>query len=401
VKRIALLDNPVREYAWGSRTAIAELLGEPAPSAHPQAELWMGAHPAAPSRVLLDGARPTLREVVRCDPAAVLGARVAARFDGELPFLLKVLAAEQPLSLQAHPDARQAAEGFAREQARGIPLDAPQRCYRDPFAKPELLCALTPFDALVGFRPVPAILERLTRAGLAGLAPELAALRERPDAAGLAGFFAALLELPRERRERVAREAAAAARLAAADPDLAWVARLAERHPADAGVLAPLLLERVRLAPGEALFLPAGELHAYLHGVGVEIMASSDNVLRGGLTEKHVDVPELLRVLRFRAGAPPILRPRLAAPGLESYDAPAREFALSVLRVRSGAPFDAAPERSVEILLCTQGGCRLEEAGGGDEVALARGRAAIVPAALAGYRIRGDATLFRASVPDA
>jgi mannose-6-phosphate isomerase len=397
---IARLENPIRHYAWGSRTAIAKLRGEAAPSDQPQAELWMGAHPEAPSQVVWSGEMLPLPEVIRRDPEGVLGSRVAGRFRGELPFLFKVLAADEPLSLQAHPDARQAEEGFARENASGLAPGTPERSYRDPCHKPELLCALTPFDALKGFRSIAAAMDLLGRAGVTGLDPELRAFRSQPTRPGLRRFFQGLLTLARERRERVVAEAARrAGELRGADPAFEWMGVLHRHHPHDVGILAPLLLNLVHLEPGQALFLPAGELHCYLRGVGIEIMANSDNVLRGGLTTKHVDLPELLRVLTFVDGEARILLPRPAREGEELYETPAQEFALSVIRTRESRDHRSPPERNVEILICTEGSCRVSAAGGGGELQLARGSAALVPASVGCYRLAGCATLYKASVP--
>jgi mannose-6-phosphate isomerase len=395
---VDLLENTVQPYAWGSRTAIAELRGEPVPSPGPEAELWMGAHPAAPSRIVRAGVRTSLAEVVARAPEVELGARAMAEHGPRLPFLLKVLAAEEPLSLQAHPDPLQAREGFDREEAAGIPRDAPGRNFRDPHAKPELLCALSPFEALCGFRPAAEALEILD----AIESPALDPVRERlagPDAPdALREAFTLLSTLPRDARAPLVEAAAAAARRlgpAALDGAFAWTERLAAPHPADPGVVIALLLRRVRLAPGEALFLPAGSLHLYLHGVGVEVMASSDNVLRGGLTPKHVDVPELLRVIRFGEEPAPVVGPRPGRPGEQVYQTPAREFELSRIEL-SGGELEAAV-LGPEILLCTAG--QAEAASGAERLALRRGASAFVPAATGSYRLSGAGTVFRAALP--
>jgi mannose-6-phosphate isomerase len=400
VRQISRLENAIQEYDWGSRTAIASLLGQTVPSARPQAELWMGAHPSAPSQVEWEGRKESLAEAIRRDPAGALGPRAAERFGAQLPFLLKVLAADEPLSLQAHPGAAQAEEGFARENALGIPLDAPERSYRDPRHKPELLCALTPFCALKGFRRTEEVLELMGRISPLGLVDELRGLRSDPSDGGLAQFFERLLTLPPERRERVVEEAVRrAAELEETDPAFPWLRVLAERHPREIGVLAPLLLNVVQLEPGQAFFLPTGELHCYLRGAAIEIMANSDNVLRGGLTAKHVDVPELLRALDFSGGVTPVLHAEPVARGEEAYRVPVVEFALSVIHSRESETYESPTERSVEILICTEGASRVRATEGGGELRLERGEAAFVPAAAGPYRIAGCATLYKASVP--
>ncbi|HEX6754931.1 MAG TPA: mannose-6-phosphate isomerase, class I [Mycobacteriales bacterium] len=317
VTRIEPLDNPVRPYAWGSRTAIPALLGVP-PTGQPQAELWIGAHPAAPSRLASGG---TLPARIAADPAGELGPELVDRFGPELPFLLKVIAAAEPLSLQAHPGLARARAGFAAEEARGIPRDAPERNYPDPNHKPELVCAVTPFAALAGFRPVPATVVLL--APLVAAVPALAPYAQLVRSAPLPDVVGALLT--DASADLVAAVAAGCAALD--DPAYRTVTELARRHPGDPGVLVTLLLNRVDLAPGEALFLAAGNLHCYLHGTAVEVLANSDNVLRGGLTGKHIDVPELLAVLDPRTGPPPRLVPTGSGP-VESYRPPVPDFRL-------------------------------------------------------------------------
>jgi mannose-6-phosphate isomerase len=393
--RIHRLENPVQHYAWGSHTSIPELLGRPSPAAEPWAELWMGAHAVATSRVRSREGSEPLDAFIARDPEAVLGRVVAQRFAGALPFLFKVLAAAAPLSIQAHPSLAQARDGFARENRAGIALDAPGRCYRDANHKPELICALTPFFALNRFREPREIAERFAALGDPALRERVTALRDRPDRDGVAAFFTALWTLAEPARRAVVTSALAWARgRAAGDAAARWVETLAAAHPGDIGVVAPLLLNVVELAPGEAMYLPAGELHSYLEGTAIEIMANSDNVLRGGLTPKHVDVAELLRTLSFRTGPIERLRPRARAVGERRYETPAEEFALSVLEVRSGTPYVAARERNVEILLCTSGRGRIT---GGEIHPVARGDCFLVPAAAPGYSVEGDLTLYRAS----
>ncbi|MBI2394804.1 MAG: mannose-6-phosphate isomerase, class I [Deltaproteobacteria bacterium] len=395
-----LLDNIVQPYAWGSRTALAALRGAPTPSPTPEAELWMGAHPGGPSRALRAGAWAPLPDRIAAAPDAELGARVVGSLGRELPFLLKVLAAEEPLSLQAHPTLEQARAGFDAEETKGVPRDAPHRNYKDRNHKPELICALGPFDALCGFRAVDELRELLSALGT------LDALRARLDRGpdGLGPAFAWVMGLASEARE--AREASVGATLAACErlrdrggpfaDACGWALRLGAIHPGDAGVIGALMLNLVRLAPGEAIYLPAGNLHAYLHGVGVEIMASSDNVLRGGLTPKHVDVPELLRVLDFRAGPVDKVLPSPAGDGvLERWTTPAREFALSRATLRGGSwttTIDAAT-----IVLCTEGALAARDAR--DALTLRQGQSAFVPAAGQRIALEGFGVAFLATVP--
>ena len=397
--RIRRLDNPIQHYEWGSHTALAALQGRPVPTQRPEAELWIGAHHQAASEILDGGAWRPLPAWVADDPTGVLGADVASRFGGQLPFLLKVLAVEQPLSLQAHPDAQQASEGFARESRSGIPIDSGRRNYRDPRPKPELVCALTPFRALKGFRSAEEIVERFEQLGVESLAGELAVLGRKPGRRSWERFFRALITAKAERRRRIASQAVAAAnRVSERDPSLQCLLELAQAHPGDVGILSPLFLKRVELEPGQALFLPARELHCYLSGVAIEVMASSDNVLRGGLTRKHVDVDELLRVIHFAEGdATPLVGERVAAQ--ESvYRTPAEDFELSVISGRAGPPLLREGPSGAEILLCTAGQMAVADPGG-DEIRLGRGEALFVPAGTGDYGMAGEGTIYRVRVP--
>ena len=337
--------------------------------------------------------------MIQDDPVSLLGPEVCERFGNELPFLFKVLAAGEPLSIQAHPNQEQARRGWARENAEGIPLDAPHRNYRDPNHKPELACALAaPFVALKGFRPVDEIARRLDAVAGAEIRREVARAARERGATALRALFARLLMLERDEREPLlARTAAEAARRRAEDQAWDWVARLLERYPGDAGVLAPLYLNLVTLAPGDALYLPAGELHAYLEGTALEIMANSDNVLRGGLTPKHVDAPELLATLSFEPRAPEILRAVEIAPGERVYRTSAREFELGYLEVDPGRPFRPGAGRGVEVVLGLEGAPRLEA--GDAAVTLRRGQSVLVPAATPTYLISGEGRVARARVP--
>ncbi|MGF0171348.1 mannose-6-phosphate isomerase, class I [Streptomyces sp. Marseille-Q5077] len=378
------LDNTVRPYAWGSTTAIPKLLGAE-PTGEPQAEMWMGAHPGAPSRT----ERGTLVEVIEADPERELGEAAVAKFGPRLPFLLKILAAGAPLSLQVHPNLEQAKEGYEDEERRRIPVDAGHRNYKDANHKPELICALTEFDGLCGFRDPIAAADALDGLGVDSLKPYVDLLHAHPEDAALREVLTAILSAdPDEMARTVADAAAACARLGG---DYAPYADLAHHYPGDPGVIAAMLLNYVRLQPGEALFLGAGIPHAYLSGLGVEIMANSDNVLRCGLTPKHVDVPELLRVVRFEAGDPGVLRPEASPDGEEVYETPIDEFRLSRYVLPEGTTAHDVTRATPQILLCTAGSVRIGEHD------LTPGRSVFVPAG-EGAEVSGAGTVFRATV---
>jgi mannose-6-phosphate isomerase len=366
-----LLDNPIQEYAWGSHEVLAGFLGRPAPTENPEAELWIGAHPGAPSR--LTSGRP-LGDLIAADPAGTLGEASVAAFGPRLPFLMKVLAVAEPLSLQVHPDRAQAERGFAAETT---PEGDPARNYKDSWPKPEILCALTDFHALCGLRDP---------AESAALLAPIAALRPVVDllnAGDLPAAVEALLTWPSPKD--VVEEAGAVA----PEP----YASLAARYPGDMGVLVAMLLNEVRLRPGQALYVPPRRPHAYLSGSGVELMAGSDNVLRAGLTPKHVDVPELLSVASFEPGPPGVVEPE-HRDGEDVYVTAAPEFRLSRLDAARGPELPAA---GPQLLLCAEGEVRLRR--DGDALDLRRG-----DAVFAGHRggpiaVTGRGTVFRASLP--
>lgn len=388
IASLVRLHTGVQRYAWGSTTAIPELLGHE-PDGNPVAELWVGAHPVLPSVVELDGASVPLDVLAERHPDVVLGADIAGRF-GRLPYLAKVLAAAEPLSLQVHPSIAQAIDGFEREDAAGIAVDAPNRCYRDRNHKPEIIIALTPFEALCGFRPVADTQQLLGRLAGPELAPWLARLDHRPDGHGLLEVVAGVLAL----------DAAAGAALAAevqaglGGLDGRWagtagaLAEIAELHPADPGIVVACLLEHVTLSPGQALFLGAGNLHAYLRGVGVEVMASSDNVLRGGLTPKHVDPDELCRVVVPAVEPVPLIEPVEVAAGVHDYPVPVEDF--SVRRVTG----DAAVDVDGPVVLLVTDGSTVVTAADGTALELGRGAAGLAMASAQRIECRGRATVW-------
>ena len=403
-----LMRNRIRPYAWGSRTAIADLLGEPSPAPHPQAELWVGAHPADSSFLLgapgddvgndaADG-RP-LTEVIAADPVGAMGEPVHDRFGSRLPFLLKVLAAAEPLSLQAHPSAALAERGFALEEAAGIPLSSPQRNYRDSWHKPELICALTEFEALCGFREPSRTVHLLAALEVPALDHYLGLLSGQPDVHGTRALFSSIITIPPSTLGPLLSDVlAACVNHVQQGGEFAVEYRtalaLGERYPGDPGVLASLLLNRITLQPGQALYLPGGNLHAYLAGVGIEIMANSDNVLRGGLTPKHVDVPELMKVLDFSPGDVPILRGDPAMPGEWVYRTPTPEFRLSRLEPIPGKR--EITHTGPQVLLVVDGHVEVTDSRG-HSLSVPRGRSVWIGAHDGPVWVAGTGTAFRAT----
>ncbi|MFF8632462.1 mannose-6-phosphate isomerase, class I [Streptomyces werraensis] len=390
---IAALAPVVRAYSWGSHTAIPALLGQQ-PDGEPLAELWFGAHHAAPSPIAGRPGTPDLAAAIAADPVGELGEASLAAHGPHLPFLLKLLAAARALSVQVHPTREQARAGHDREDAAGIPVDAPHRTFKDRNHKPELLCALGPFEALCGFREPACTADLLDALSVPGLEPWAASLRSRPQRDSLGHTLQAALTAPR----RLVHAVADALPALAGSPGswssaAAAYATVAADFPDDPGLLAALLLNHVSLDAGEALYVAAGVPHAYLRGTGVEIMANSDNVLRCGLTDKHVDTALLSEIVDLAAKRPSVIR---ASPtrvkGEAHYASPAAEFALS--RVEVGAEAVCLTDAGPQVLLCLTGEALLEAG-----LTLAAGAAAFVPAGSPCAVSGAGAVLYRARVP--
>jgi mannose-6-phosphate isomerase len=311
-----------------------------------------------------------------------------------------VLAAAKPLSIQAHPGLELAKKGFENENKQGIALNAVSRNYKDDNHKPECICALSSFWALYGFRSITEILSLMNKICPVGLIAELDQLNDHIDSRGLKQFFTDLMTMDTQQKKQVIDEATQNAKQRSdEDPAFYWMTKLATEYPLDIGVLSPLLLNLIQLEPGQALFLPAGELHAYLEGVGIELMANSDNVLRGGLTAKHIDVPELLKVLDFKPRQIEILKEKKKDKTERIYTSFAEEFVLSGISISEDGFYRNSQLRSVEILLCTEGEAHLEDSVSNHIIPIKRGDSAIISAAAKSYTIKGDAVFYKAAVP--
>jgi mannose-6-phosphate isomerase len=399
------LKNQVKPYGWGSSRWIPELLGRKNPQGEPWAELWMGVHPEGPSQVSLRGEDLLLSALISRDPAYYLGEGINRAF-GTLPFLYKVLAAEKPLSIQAHPNREQAKNGWERENREGLVLNAPNRNYKDPNHKPEILCALSPFEAMCGFRTAGEIQRRLKALGELCPVPgpletALVQLISSLDVSGgLKEFIRLLFGFPQEMRDALSDLVLQRRVLEKNHPEFSAEWRLsayfAELYPGDPAVIAPLYLNCINLEPGEAIYLPAGVLHAYVHGFGVELMANSDNVLRGGLTAKYVDIDELIGILDFSPFCPEILAPPDPFPVFFNYPVPCREFSLS--RWEGGGRESNFSGDGPFIFMVTQGSLTLSGKNPGEKWSLGQGESAFIPAGIAvrGLSLGGTYTLYAA-----
>ena len=383
------LINSVQNYAWGSQTALTDLYGIPNPDNLPMAELWMGAHPKSSSKIEdASGNVRALRDVIEADKTALLGNAVADRF-GELPFLFKVLCADQPLSIQVHPNKKASELGFAKENAAGIPLDAAERNYKDPNHKPELVFALTPFLAMNAFREFSEIVSLLQP--VAGAHTAIAHFLENPDAARLSQLIASLLNMQGDEKSHALAILKTALDSQQGEP---WqtIRVISEFYPDDSGLFSPLLLNVVKLNPGDAMFLFAETPHAYLQGVALEVMANSDNVLRAGLTPKYIDIPELVANVKFVAKPAADLLTQPVKNGAElDFPIPVEDFAFS-LHDLSHTETTVAQE-SAAILFCVEGEAVLSK--GEQRLVLKPGESAFIAANESPITISGTGRLAR------
>ena len=393
------LENTFQHYPWGSKDGISTLLNFRNSENLPIAELWMGAHQSAPSRIKTADGPVLLNEAIRRNPDQFLGQSCRNRFGDTLPYLFKVLSAAHPLSIQVHPGKAQARSGFERENRRGIPLSSPERNYRDPNHKPEVILALTPFTALCGFRPVQETADLIRQTGIRELISSVASLEANGD---YRVFLRELWSLPETGTQKVLDDLS---RLLETVPGkdlsdasrhpLSAVRMLADEYPGDIGILSPLYLNTVTLNSGEALYLSEGVLHAYLSGTGIELMANSDNVLRGGLTQKHIDVPELLSVVSPDTHTPRRLVP-VSDTTLSRYPSPAEEFELLLVQLE-GSPLTtnfSAPT----IVLVTHGMLDIADVSGYTSP-LPRGTSIFIPAGSGPITLSGEGIAYLATVP--
>lgn len=342
--------DPIQDYAWGSRSVLARMQSRDVPSATPEAELWVGSHPSGPSVLTVDGQQVSIIDLLKQDPARLLGSLTAALDDdGDLPFLLKILAIDAPLSIQVHPSPEQAEEGWQREQAQGVELSAPTRNYKDRRPKPEIGVAVTRVESLSGVRGnselavlAEALDQQWLREVLATGEPVLPSVLKLSDdqaQAAMADLLHAIDKLPTH------------------DELGALLRYISGRHPGDRGLLMALCMNHVVLEPGEAIFTPAGQLHAYLRGTAVELMACSDNVLRAGLTPKHIDVDELLAIVDPQQENTDPMAVQVDADGRRTY--PLWDPRLSLISVQVADGQQSQLPANTCVVLCTEGALTL------------------------------------------
>ncbi|EPN8460615.1 mannose-6-phosphate isomerase, class I [Vibrio cidicii] len=386
------MDNKIQNYDWGSRTAIQDLFGFANQAQQPQAEVWMGTHPNGCSMVKQGSTHVSLSELIKQDPSAFLSQSTAKTF-GDLPFLFKILAADKALSIQVHPNKQDAELGYAKEQEQGVPQSAFNRNYKDANHKPELVYALTEYQAMNGFRPFDEIIAGFRLCDIPEINGYLEQFERNPNQDGLCHFFVEILSMKEARKLNAVDHLLSYAAMNQARPVYALILDLAEQYPNDVGLFAPLLLNVITLKPGEAMFLCARTPHAYIKGTGLEIMANSDNVLRAGLTPKHMDVEELVKCTDFVPKPINTLLTQAKISGCEHhFPVPVQDFQFSVFQ----APKDQQVEMSsAEILMPIDADVALL-AQSGETLVLGKGQSAFIPAYVGTYRLSCEGRVARA-----
>lgn len=394
-----LLQGVVQHYAWGGFHYIPDLLNQASPVQEPCAELWLGAHPRGMAQVQRPGEESTpLEALIKQAPANILGKATAERFANQIPYLLKVLDVDKMLSIQAHPNKTEAEQGFAAENKAGVPLDAFNRNFKDDNHKPEMMTALTDFWLLHGFAALDKIQHNLENT------PELTALLAHFDGQYIQPLYTHVMNLPQAEIDRLLQPLAErllpqleAGKLAKSSADY-WAARALRdfRLPTggyDRGVLSIYLMNVVNVKPGQGIFQDAGVLHAYLEGVNVELMANSDNVFRGGLTDKYVDVDTLIQHLSFDPVEPKVFAGEALSETLTQFKTPAPDFELSLIRLKEGKKHTEYSTKGAEILLIISGVVQFNE-----DLSLGKGQSVFFPAG-SQYTLSGNAEIYKAGMP--
>jgi len=384
------LVNPVQHYSWGSTSSIPEILGVDNFEKKPFAELWMGAHSSAVSKVYINDKIIPLNELIAQNPNTVLGENRKT-----LPFLLKILAATKPLSIQLHPNKDEAIKGFNRENKQKIPIDAPFRNYKDNNHKPEILCALSKFTALKGFRSPKDIYDNFSQIESDVIRGQLNNFKSELNPSGLESFFSYILKLSEDKKNSLIRLAESNF-INSNKLHHQWLYRLIREYAYDIGVLAPFFLNIILLEPNEAIFIKSGELHAYLNGTGIELMANSDNVLRGGLTQKHIDKDELLSLTNFSQASTKLVKIKKMSNGEHTYITNSNDFELSTIDLKKGIIFQSQYENKAKILLCLKGNIKITDKARKINLDCSQGESIFIPANISNFVLEGEGAIFKA-----
>ncbi len=383
------MKNEIQNYPWGSFTALSKILNQ-STSDKPQAELWLGGHPKASSKILIDEEYFSLYEKIKENPSLYLGKKLSKTYEN-LPFLFKILCAETPLSIQAHPNLEQAKKGYKKENEQKIPKNNFCRNYKDDNHKPEILVALTDFEALCGFRDLSQIVEFMTILKFEEKYPPSITFLHKPNIENFKRLFEKILRGKKTKITKLITDILEEITKIKTNDTIQnftfdWIFKLNKLYPNDVGVLAPIFLNTIKIKTGEAVFIDAGILHAYLKGVGVEVMANSDNVLRGGLTPKNIDIDELLQTLTFEVGNPKILRPIQISNCEKKYDCPTKEFKITKIKVNLK---NEITTDNAQIIFCLKGEVKLN-----DYFVLKQGESAFIVSANEKLFFNGKADLF-------
>ncbi|CAH0536189.1 mannose-6-phosphate isomerase, class I [Vibrio marisflavi] len=386
------MNNVIQNYAWGSKTSIHELFGIENSQEEPQAEIWMGAHPNGCSEVQFNGNNLLLSQLIDNDKAAFLSLETAEKF-GQLPYLFKVLAAASALSIQVHPSKEMAEQGFAKEELQGIPLKAAHRNYKDPNHKPELVFALTDYQAMNGFRNFDSIISLFKQANIEALEQLVAEFASNVTSVGLRSFFTKLLSLEGDEKALAVAQLMAFAEKNSDSTLYSLILKLEKQYPGDIGLFAPLMLNIITLKPGEAMYLDALTPHAYIEGTGLEIMANSDNVLRAGLTPKHMDVEELVGCTLFqeKPEGTLLLKPQ-ELEGAQHYAIPVPDFNFSVYTASEDRLIEVT---SAEILLPIDEALVVKHESG-ESITIEKGQSVFIPAYTKSYTLSCAGRVARA-----
>lgn len=396
-----LLEPAFKLYSWGSYTAIQNMTGRKELEGKTAAEMWMGDHPSGLNSIKEDSSLYPLHNLVESYPEKLIGKSSHEKFPGTIPFLLKVLGAEKPLSIQSHPDKKQAEEGFERENILNIGMKDFNRGYKDRNHKPEIILALTPFKMMKGFRRYEKIKENFSL-----YCPESSEMLffncpGYSEEKNIKSFFKKIMSAGRHDSENMINEALSAINKGKSEDNDKTVSEMikkfSEYYPGDPGILSPLYLNCAVLSPGDAVYIPAGELHAYIEGTGIELMANSDNVFRGGLTAKHVDREELYKILRYRPTEIKKIEGK-KEKGETFFFTESEEFLLSEIVLDKDKKYNSAEDRNIDILICCEGSAEVLDSGG-CRINVSKGESFLVPSSTGRYSIIGEGVFYKATVP--